>query len=108
VLLARFLSIDAAPGEVAQLAALDRSADGTSDGDQHGQILRLNPESTIQLTGFGRRTCSLTLKRGGVMSDGREEREELEKRREQEKRENREDRIDRGDVDEWEPERVDS
>ncbi len=42
------------------------------------------------------------------MSDGREEREELKKRREQEKRENREDRIDRGDVDEWEPERVDS
>jgi hypothetical protein len=42
------------------------------------------------------------------MSDGREEREELEKRREQEKRENFEDRIDRGDVDEWEPERVDS
>jgi hypothetical protein len=45
---------------------------------------------------------------GGSMSDGREERDELEKRREQEKRENREDRIDRGDVDEWEPERVDS
>lgn len=42
------------------------------------------------------------------MSDGREEREEQEKRREQEKRENREDWIDRGDVDGWEPERVDS
>jgi hypothetical protein len=42
------------------------------------------------------------------MSDGREEREELKKRREQEKREDHEDRIGRGDVDEWEPERVDS
>jgi hypothetical protein len=42
------------------------------------------------------------------VSDGREEREELEKRREQEKRENREDWIDHGDVDEWEPEQVDS
>ncbi len=42
------------------------------------------------------------------MSDGREEHEELERRREQEKRGNREDRVDRGDVDEWEPERVDS
>jgi hypothetical protein len=42
------------------------------------------------------------------MSDGCEEREELEKRREQEKREDREDRIDRENVDEWEPERVDS
>ena len=42
------------------------------------------------------------------MSDGREEREELEKRREQEKRGNRDDQVDRGDVDEWEPERVDS
>jgi hypothetical protein len=60
------------------------------------------------LTELGLRAWSLTLKRGGVMSDGREEREELERRREQEKREDREDRIDRGDVDEWEPERVDS
>jgi len=42
------------------------------------------------------------------MSDGREEREELEKRRERAKREYCDDRIDRGDVDEWEPERVDS
>jgi hypothetical protein len=42
------------------------------------------------------------------MSDGREEREELKKRREQEKREDHEDRIGRGDVDESEPERVDS
>jgi hypothetical protein len=42
------------------------------------------------------------------MSDGREERKELEKRREQEKRGNREDQVDHGDVDEWEPERVDS
>jgi hypothetical protein len=50
----------------------------------------------------------LNLKLGGVMSDGREEREERQKRREQEKREDREDRIDRGDVDEREPERVDS
>jgi hypothetical protein len=49
-----------------------------------------------------------TLRRGGAMSDGREEREELEKRREQEEREDREDRIDRGDVDPREPERVDS
>ena len=46
--------------------------------------------------------------RGGVMSDGREEREERERRIEQEKRENREDRIERDDVHEWEPERVDS
>ena len=42
------------------------------------------------------------------MSDGIEEREEAKKRRESEKREDLEDRIDRGDVDEWEPERVDS
>ncbi len=42
------------------------------------------------------------------MSDGREEREELEKRREQEKVQNREDQIDRGDMDESQPERVDS
>jgi len=55
-----------------------------------------------------RRARSLTLKRGGVMSDGREEREERARRIEQEKRENREDRVDRGGVDEWEPERVDS
>ena len=41
------------------------------------------------------------------MSDGREEREESDIRIEQEKRENREDQIDR-DVDESEPERVDS
>ena len=46
--------------------------------------------------------------RGGVMSDGREEREEREKRIEQEKRENREDWIERGDGHQWEPERVDS
>ena len=49
-----------------------------------------------------------TLRRGGAMSDGREEREELEKRREQEEREDREDRIDRDEVDPREPERVDS
>lgn len=42
------------------------------------------------------------------MADGHEEREDIEKRREQEKREDRDDRIDRGDVDEWQPERVDS
>ena len=42
------------------------------------------------------------------MSDGREERKECELRIEQEKRENREDRIECGDVDEWEPERIDS
>jgi hypothetical protein len=44
---------------------------------------------------------------GEAMSDGREEREERRKRIEQEKRENPEDQIDY-DVDEWEPERVDS
>jgi hypothetical protein len=56
----------------------------------------------------GRPTRSLTLKSGGVMSDGREEREERALRIEREKREDREDRIHRGDVDEWEPERVDT
>jgi hypothetical protein len=50
-----------------------------------------------------------TKKRSNLsMADGREEREEFENRREHDKRENREDRIDRGDVDQWEPERVDS
>ena len=48
------------------------------------------------------------MKRGGGMSDGREEREEREKRRELEEQEDREDRVDRKPVDEWEPERVDS
>jgi hypothetical protein len=48
------------------------------------------------------------MKRGGGMSDGREEREEREKRREQEERENREDRNNRNHVAEWEQERVDS
>lgn len=42
------------------------------------------------------------------MSDGREEREERKLRIEQEKRENSEDRIGREDIDDWEPERVDS
>ncbi|MEN6535710.1 MAG: hypothetical protein ABFD60_17095 [Bryobacteraceae bacterium] len=42
------------------------------------------------------------------MADGHEEREDIEKRCEQEKQEDRDDRIDRGDVDEWQPERVDS
>jgi len=50
----------------------------------------------------------LTLKEGGIMSDGREEREERKKRIEQEKQEDREDRIDRGGGNDWEPERVDS
>ena len=45
------------------------------------------------------------MKRGGAMSDGREERQEREKRIEQEKREDREDRIDRDDPEEWAPER---
>ncbi len=48
------------------------------------------------------------LKRGGGVSDGREERAQLEKRREQEERENREDRINPDHGPEWEPERVDS
>jgi hypothetical protein len=48
------------------------------------------------------------LRRGGVMSDGREEREEREKRREHEEREDRADRIERDAADKWEPERVDS
>jgi hypothetical protein len=42
------------------------------------------------------------------MSDGNEEREEGRIRIEQERRENLEDRIDADDVDEGEPERVDS
>ena len=42
------------------------------------------------------------------MSDGREEREEREKHLEQQKRENREDAVYRTQIDEWEPERVDS
>jgi hypothetical protein len=58
--------------------------------------------------GMAVRVLSFTLRRGGFMADGCEEREEVEKRREQEKREDREDRIDRGNGDEWEPERVDS
>jgi hypothetical protein len=65
--------------------------------------------------GYGRssrrRSYFLILKRGGVMSDGREEREEREKREELESWEEREDRVDRdrrNRVDEREPERVDS
>jgi len=42
------------------------------------------------------------------MSDGREEREEQRSRIDQERRENLEDRIHLDDVDEGEPERVDS
>ena len=42
------------------------------------------------------------------MSDGNEEREERKKRMEEEKQQNREDWPERGNVDEWEPERVDS
>jgi hypothetical protein len=42
------------------------------------------------------------------MSDGREERVEREQRIEQEKLQERESPRERGDVDEWEPERVDS
>jgi hypothetical protein len=42
------------------------------------------------------------------MSDGMEEREEIRKRREQEKHESLENRVDYDDVDEGEPERVDS
>lgn len=49
-----------------------------------------------------------TLEKGGIMSDGREEREEQKMRIEQEKRNNREDQIEREDADEGEPERVDS
>jgi hypothetical protein len=45
---------------------------------------------------------------GGVMSDGREERKEREARIQQDKREDREDRIDRDELEQWEPERVDS
>jgi hypothetical protein len=48
------------------------------------------------------------VKRGGGMSDGREEREEREKRREQQERENREDRINPDHVAEWEQERADT
>jgi hypothetical protein len=48
------------------------------------------------------------LKRGGGMSDGREERAEREKRREQEEQENREDRINPDHLAEWGQERVDS
>jgi len=43
-----------------------------------------------------------------LLSDGREEREERKKRLEQEKPEEREDQVDREDLDEWQPERVDS
>jgi hypothetical protein len=46
--------------------------------------------------------------KGALMSDGREEREEREMRIEEEKRKNREDLVDRENLDEWEPERVDS
>ena len=42
------------------------------------------------------------------MSDGNEERRESKMRIEQERRENLEDRIDTDDVDEGQPERVDS
>ena len=42
------------------------------------------------------------------MSDGNEERQESRIRIEQERRQNLEDRIDTDDVDEGEPERVDS
>ena len=42
------------------------------------------------------------------MSDGREEREEQQKRIEQEKLQNPDDRLEPDDVDDWEPERVDS
>ena len=42
------------------------------------------------------------------MSDGREEREEQRSRIDQERRENLEDRLHHDDVDEGEPERVDS
>jgi hypothetical protein len=52
--------------------------------------------------------CSLTLKAGGAMSDGHEERQERRVRVEQEGRENLEDRIHIDNVDEGEPERVDS
>jgi hypothetical protein len=45
---------------------------------------------------------------GGAMSDGYEERQETRVRIEQERREDREDRIHIDDVDEGEPERVDS
>jgi hypothetical protein len=67
----------------------------------------LRKSKTVVVTkNDGRANCSHT-KRGGGMSDGREEREECKKRLEQEKRENREDRIDRddlrGDPHEWEP-----
>jgi hypothetical protein len=56
--------------------------------------------------GYG--AISLKLKRGGFMSDGREEREEQEKQRELEKWEEREDRLEREPRDEWTPERDDS
>jgi hypothetical protein len=42
------------------------------------------------------------------MSDGKEEREESKSRLEQERRKNLEDRIDTDELDESEPERVDS
>jgi hypothetical protein len=56
----------------------------------------------------GQNVRGFTLEKGGMMSDGREEREEREKRREQEERENREDRLNREAVDPWIPEREDS
>jgi len=52
--------------------------------------------------------CLTHLIKGGIMSDGREEREERERRREQEEREDRENQIDRDRIDEWVPERADS
>ena len=44
----------------------------------------------------------------GVMSDGNEERQEIRVRTEQERHEDREDRIDVDNVDEGQPERMDS
>jgi hypothetical protein len=55
-----------------------------------------------------RKGSHATLKGGGNVSDGREEREERERRIEQEKRENCEDQVNRDDLEEWKPERVDS
>lgn len=42
------------------------------------------------------------------MADGREEREELDSRIKDEKRQDRSDRIEPDEVEEWQPERVDS